>query len=148
MTLKIRDAEPGDEVAWRRLWSGYLAFCRVDLPADITSHTWARIFDTASRLSMRVAVVDDELAGFAIHHFHESSWVKTPDCYLEDLYVDDRFRGQGLGRALLDDLIKRSKKNGWSRLHWHTESDNHRAQKLYNTYVPDNGQLHYRLKLG
>lgn len=148
MTLEIRDAEPTDEVAWRRLWDGYLAFCKVTLPDDITAHTWTRILDPASRLSMRVAVIDGELAGFAIHHFHDSSWVKSPDCYLEDLYVDDRFRGKGLGRAIVDDLVALGKARGWSRLHWHTERDNVRARKLYDTYTQENGQLHYRMKLG
>jgi hypothetical protein len=71
--LVIRDATTADEAAWRRLWDQYLAFDRVELADDVTSHTWARILDPNSRVAMRVAEVNGSLAGFAIHHFHDST---------------------------------------------------------------------------
>jgi GNAT superfamily N-acetyltransferase len=148
MTLVIRDATTADEGQWRELWAGYLTFYKVDLAAEVTDHTWARILDPASRVAMRVAEVDGELAGFAIHHFHDSTWVKTPDCYLEDLFLDASFRGQGIGRALIDDLIALAKTSGWSRLYWHTNHDNATARTLYDRYAKEDGHVRYRLKLG
>ncbi len=148
MALEIRDAGPGDEAAWRRLWDGYLSFYDVALADEVTDSTWNRILDPQSRVAMRVAVVDGELAGFAIHHFHDSTWVKTPDCYLEDLYLDERFRGHGIGRALLDDLIGIARQKGWSRLYWHTNRDNARARKLYDNYAQEDGHVRYRMRLG
>lgn len=145
--LVIRDATAADETAWRGLWNQYLAFYKVDLAEDVTAHTWARILDPSSRVAMRVAEVDGTLAGFAIHHFHDSTWVQTPDCYLEDLFLDATYRGQGIGRALIDDLIAITKANGWSRLYWHTDRDNATARKLYDTYAPEDGHVRYRLKL-
>lgn len=146
-SLVIRDATAADEAAWRGLWNQYLAFYKVDLADDVTAHTWARILDPSSRVAMRVAEVDGLLAGFAIHHFHDSTWVKTPDCYLEDLFLDASYRGQGIGRALIDDLIAITKAKGWSRLYWHTDRDNATARKLYDTYAPEDGHVRYRLKL-
>ncbi len=146
--LVIRDATAADEAAWRGLWDQYLAFYKVDLAEDVTAHTWARILDPSSRVAMRVAEVEGTLAGFAIHHFHDSTWVKTPDCYLEDLFLDATYRGQGIGRALIDDLIAITKAMGWSRLYWHTDRDNATARKLYDTYAPEDGHVRYRLKLG
>ncbi|PLK70550.1 GNAT family N-acetyltransferase [Rhizobium sp. TH135] len=146
--LVIRDATAADETAWRGLWDQYLAFYKVDLAEDVTAHTWARILDPSSRVTMRVAEVDGTLAGFAIHHFHDSTWVKTPDCYLEDLFLDATYRGQGIGRALIDDLIAITKVKGWSRLYWHPDRDNATARKLYYTYAPEDGHVRYRLKLG
>lgn len=146
--LVIRDATAADEAAWRGLWEQYLAFYKVDLAEDVTAHTWAHILDPSSRVAMRVAEVDGTLAGFAIHHFHDSTWVKTPDCYLEDLFLDATYRGQGIGRALIDDLIAITKAMGWSRLYWHTDRDNATARKLYDTYAPEDGHVRYRLKLG
>ncbi|EHS50349.1 GCN5-related N-acetyltransferase [Rhizobium sp. PDO1-076] len=148
MTLVIRDATAADDAAWRKLWAGYLTFYKVDLDPEITDHTWARILDPSSRVAMRVAEVDGGLAGFAIHHFHDSTWVKTPDCYLEDLFLDARFRGQGIGRALIDDLIALAKTQGWSRLYWHTNHDNATARKLYDSYAREDGHVRYRMSLG
>jgi GNAT superfamily N-acetyltransferase len=143
----IRDATAADEAAWRGLWAQYLAFYKVELADDLTAHTWARILDPSSRVAMRVAEVNGVLAGFAIHHFHDSTWVKTPDCYLEDLFLDATYRGRGIGRALIDDLIAIATAKGWSRLYWHTDRDNATARKLYDTYAPEDGHVRYRLKL-
>ena len=70
MTLTIRDATSSDRDDWLRLWKAYLAFYKVDLPDDVTEHTWERLQDPASRLSVRLAVLDGAVVGFAIHHFH------------------------------------------------------------------------------
>jgi len=146
MTLTIRDATSSDRDDWLRLWKAYLAFYKVDLPDDVSDNTWRRLLDPASRLSVRLAVLEGVVAGFAIHHFHESTWAKTPDCYLEDLFVDGTIRGKGIGRALIEDLIRICRENGWSRLYWHTDEANHRAQALYDSYVKSDGHIRYRLK--
>lgn len=146
MTLTIRDATSSDRDDWLRLWKAYLAFYKVDLPDDVTDNTWRRLLDPASRLSVRLAVLEGDVVGFAIHHFHESTWAETPDCYLEDLFVDGTIRGKGIGRALIEDLIRICRENGWSRLYWHTDEANHRAQALYDSYVKSDGHIRYRLK--
>jgi len=55
MMLDIRDARASDETEWRRLWSGYLTFYKVDLAPEVTASTWRRIMDPASPVGMRVA---------------------------------------------------------------------------------------------
>lgn len=146
MDLEIRDARPEDRAEWLTLWNDYLNFYNVDLAEDVTAHTWGRIIDTTSRVAARLAVLDGQVIGFAIHHFHDSTWVKTPDCYLEDLFIDATIRGKGVGRALIDDLISICKDKGWSRLYWHTNDDNAQARRLYDTYVQSDGHIRYRLK--
>ncbi|MGZ9723278.1 GNAT family N-acetyltransferase [Rhizobium miluonense] len=145
MTVTIRDARPEDEARWRALWDGYLAFYRVTIAPDITDATWRRVFDPASAIFMRVAEVDGDVKGFTLCITHEGTWTLAPDCYLEDLFVDESARGHGVGRALLDDLVALCKKNGWGRLYWHTEEGNATARKLYDTYVKSDGHIRYRI---
>lgn len=145
MTVTIRDARPEDEARWRALWDGYLAFYRVTIAPEITDATWRRIFDPASAIFMRVAEVDGEVKGFTLCITHEGTWTLAPDCYLEDLFVDQSARGHGVGRALLDDLVALCKTNGWARLYWHTEEGNATARKLYDTYVESDGHIRYRV---
>lgn len=147
MTIEIRTIEEADADAWHRLWHGYITFYRVDVPPAVTQKTWSRVLDPASPLTCRVAVVDGEVAGFAIHFTHPSTWVMTDDCYLEDLYVDEVRRGAGIGRALIDDLVALGETNGWSRLYWHTDEGNQRARKLYDSYVEADGHVRYRIRL-
>jgi GNAT superfamily N-acetyltransferase len=145
MTVTIRDARPEDETRWRALWDGYLAFYGVTVTPDITDATWRRVFDPASAIFMRVAEVDGEVKGFTLSLTHEGPWVRAPDCYLEDLFVDESARGHGVGRALLDDLVALCKKNGWARLYWHTEEGNVTARKLSDSYVKSDGHIRYRI---
>lgn len=146
MALDIRDAAAADEAAWRQLWTGYLAFYKADVPEEVTAYTWSRILDPASRVSMRVALEDGRMLGFAIHHHHDSTWDISPEGYLEDLFVDETARGGGVGRALVDDLVAISRKNGWRGIYWHTNRENARARRLYDSYIPSDGYVRYRLR--
>lgn len=145
-TITIRPMKKSDEAAWRQLWAGYVEFYRATVSAEITAHTWKRILDPASPVSGHVAVIDGEVAGFEIHVLHEATWTKTPVCYLEDLYVDPRWRGRGLGRALIARLVGEGKREGWSRLYWHTESGNP-ARNLYDEFVAADDFVRYRMFL-
>jgi GNAT superfamily N-acetyltransferase len=145
MTTVIRDARPGDEARWRELWAAYIEFYGVSIAPDITDLTWRRIFDPASAIFMRVAEVDGAMMGFALCLTHEGTWIRSPDCYLEDLFLDAAARGKGVGKALLDDLVTLCKQNGWARLYWHTEETNATARKLYDRYVRNDGHIRYRI---
>jgi GNAT superfamily N-acetyltransferase len=146
-TFAVRDLAQGDMAQWLKLWAGYLAFYKVDLDPAVTDHTWARLLDTSSALAARVAVGPDGVIGFAIHLHHPSTWIVGEDCYLEDLFVSEAARGMGVGRALIDDLRVLARARGWHRLYWHTNQDNTRARALYDSIVPSDGHVRYRLKL-
>ncbi len=143
----IRDATPADEAVWRDLWQSFLAYYKTSLDPAITTCTWSRLIDPASRLQMRVAEVDGTVLGFAIYHHHESTWVMGEDCYLEDLFVAPAARGKGLGRALILDLMAISRDRGWHRLYWHTDAGNSNARRLYESIVPADGHIRYRLPI-
>jgi GNAT superfamily N-acetyltransferase len=145
MTILIRTIADDDRETWLTLWNAYLAFYKVEIAPEVTEKTWSRIVDPASPLTCRVAEVDGRVAGFAIHFTHPSTWVVSDDCYLEDLYVDETLRGQGVGRALIDDLVGFAEEKGWARLYWHTDEGNHRARKLYDSYVEADGHVRYRI---
>jgi GNAT superfamily N-acetyltransferase len=143
----IRDAGPGDHQAFLRLWDGYLDFYGVTLDPKVTAQTWARLMDPASPVKARLAETPAGVLGFAIHLHHPSTWVATEDAYLEDLFVAAEARGQGLGRALIDDLIALARSRAWARVYWHTKADNARARRLYDQYVATDGHIRYRLQV-
>ena len=95
---------------------------------------------------MRLADEDGTVLGFAIHHYHDSTWDIAPEGYLEDMFVDEDTRGKGIGRALINDLVTISRRNGWRGIYWHTRHDNARARKLYDSYVETDGHIRYRLE--
>jgi GNAT superfamily N-acetyltransferase len=66
---------------------------------------------------------------------------------LEDLFVDETIRGQGIGRALIDAVLDEAKKRGCSRVYWNTDETNQTARKLYDTYVLESGKRQYRVPI-
>jgi GNAT superfamily N-acetyltransferase len=70
-----------------------------------------------------LAELDGEAVGFALYFHNYSTWEGRPGIYLEDLFVEERARGLGLGRALIAALAAIARKRGCPRidlsvLHW------------------------------
>lgn len=148
--ITMRDPIPDDEAAWRRLWSGYTRFYETDVPEPVTAATWRRILDPDEPVFARLAVRSEPKAivvGFAVCVLHAGTWTTAPICYLEDLFVDPLSRGEGIGRALIGDLIERGRALGWARLYWHTRIGNAPARRLYDHFTAAEDYVRYRLFL-
>jgi GNAT superfamily N-acetyltransferase len=65
--------------------------------------------------------------------FRHSVWTAAEDCWLEDLFVRDSVRGQGLGRALVLRALERAAERGCRRVELDTNEDNHAALGLYTS---------------
>jgi GNAT superfamily N-acetyltransferase len=74
----------------------------------------------------------DRAIGLTHYHFHASTWSLSSYCYLEDLFVDPECRAKGVGRALIAAVYRAADERGASRVYWHTENTNARAQLLYH----------------
>lgn len=68
---------------------------------------------------------------------------------LNDLFVVQAARGQGVGRALMHAAKAHAKKTGVRRLVLETAADNYNAQKLYEAlgYQRESGVFHYSLSI-
>jgi GNAT superfamily N-acetyltransferase len=56
--------------------------------------------------------------GFALYFTNFSTFLGKPGLYLEDLYVQPAWRGQGVGRALLIHLAQLAVARGCGRFEW------------------------------
>ena len=65
-----------------------------------------------------LAEVDGECAGFALFFHNFSTFLGRRGLYLEDLFVRPRFRGQGLGKALMVRLARIALERGCGRFEW------------------------------
>jgi ribosomal protein S18 acetylase RimI-like enzyme len=65
--------------------------------------------------------------------FRHSVWTSSPDCWLEDLYVEAEARGRGLGRALVELAFERAGARGARRIELDTNEDNRAAIALYES---------------
>ena len=78
-----------------------------------------------------IAELDSEPVGFAVFHGTFSTWECLPGIWLEDLFVPDRHRQAGVGRALLTGLAALAIERGCPRLEWHALDWNDMALGFY-----------------
>ncbi len=65
-----------------------------------------------------LALVGGETAGCAVWFHNFSTFVGRRGLYLEDLFVRPRFRGRGIGVAILRWLARRAVDEGCGRMEW------------------------------
>lgn len=147
MSISIRTAAAADKERWSVLWQGYLDFYKTVLPAKQSELTWQRVMDSTFNMECAIALLDGEIVGFVTYNLQNSTWSENGHCYLEDLFVADTIRGQGVGRALIEFVKAFAIEKKCSRLYWNTDEDNATARKLYDTYALESGKRQYRIAL-
>jgi len=70
-------------------------------------------------------------AGFALFFHNFSTWLGKPGLYLEDLFVPERFRGRGIGKALLLHLAGIARERDCGRMEWSVLDWNRPAIEFY-----------------
>ncbi len=132
--VKIRPAQPADAAL-------ILSFIRdlaeyEKLSHDVTASAAdvrAKLFGDNPRVFCDIAEVNGEAAGFAVWFFNFSTFLGKHGLYLEDLFVRPKFRGAGVGKAMLAHLAKRAMAEGCGRLEWWVLDWNEPAIEFYKS---------------
>lgn len=95
-----------------------------------TRPLWTQRFLTQPEHHLAIAYVDGVPAGFVsgVELTHPD---KGTEMFLYELGVDDPYRNQGIGRALVDALARRARENGCYGMWVLTDADNAAALKAY-----------------
>ena len=136
---------------WNELWQKYLKFYQTSLPDSVTKVTWERIMDPEQNIfSFGGYWAEDgtkELVGFTNFLYHSSTWSEQGYCYLEDLYVEERFRGKGFGRLLIEAVWDDCLRKGVKRLYWKTQDKNKIARIMYDKVAKQSGFIEYEIEV-
>ena len=144
--LVIKDLQPRHEAQWRVLWGQYAEFYKARISEAVTAQTWQSICEDREFVGL-AATRSGALAGFAIAIVHKATWSIGGTVYLEDLFVAPSERGRGIGRALIDEVLKRARERGCASVYWHTQSENAAARRLYDSYCQADNFVRYRIPL-
>lgn len=131
MSIKVRPIVEADKARWLELFKEYIIFYKSKLSDEQFELTWKRI-NSEFNINGLVAEIDGRIVGFTHYIFRPSTWAVEDFCYLEDLYVDPKVRGGGVGRALIKAVEDIAIAKGSKRLYWTTAEDNVVARKLYD----------------
>jgi GNAT superfamily N-acetyltransferase len=144
--IEISPLSQEDRARWEVLARGYKAFYETDVTDEGYEQTWQRLSraDEVHGVGVRL---DGNLVGIAHYFLHADLW--TPgSLYLQDLFVDESVRGQGVARALIDAVAQVAREHGVPRYYWQTKQDNDRARTLYDKVAVFRGFIRYDYPLG
>ena len=144
MKIQIIALEEINFEQWLPLWQGYLTFYKSQLSDEQIRLTWKRITNPEQADMFGYAIqIDGNAVGFVHLISHMSMWTNLPYCYLQDLYVDEVFRNQGLARKLIEHCYQVCT-GKFDRVYWLTEESNHTAQQLYDRIATKTGFIQYK----
>ncbi len=90
----------------------------------------------------------DELLGYACLYWSFTSLPPAETVLMNDLYVGERARGEGVGRALVEASAEVARERGAHHLEWETQPDNLAARRLYDSTGAERSDwVAYELKL-
>src|SRR5882672_5449258 len=78
-----------------------------------------------------IGYAGDEPAGFAVFFQTFSTFLGAPGMYLEDIFVEPKWRRKGLGRQLLAHLARIATERGYGRVEWSVLDWNEPAINFY-----------------
>lgn len=145
MSINIRPITQADKARWLELFKEYIVFYKSKLSDEQYELTWDRI-NSGFNINGLLAEKDGQVVGFTHYIFRPSTWAAEDFCYLEDLYVDPKVRGGGVGRALIKAVEEIAIAKGSKRLYWTTAPDNETARKLYDK-VAISDRVQYKIFL-
>ncbi len=80
-----------------------------------------------------IAEVNELPIGIALYYFRYSTW-KGKRLYLEDLIVNEKYRGKGAGKLLFEAIVAEAKKTECSGMMWQVLDWNQPAIDFYKKY--------------
>ncbi|WP_335958065.1 GNAT family N-acetyltransferase [Acinetobacter bereziniae] len=132
---------------WLPLWQGYLTFYNAQMNDEQIRLSWKRITNPDQMDMFGFAIkVNGQVVGFVHLISHPSMWTNLPYCYLQDLFIEEQFRNQGLARQLIEHCYQVC--NGkFDRIYWLTQASNITAQYLYDRIATKTGFIQYKKAL-
>ncbi|TAG45581.1 MAG: GNAT family N-acetyltransferase [Betaproteobacteria bacterium] len=132
---------------WEPMWLDYAGDRRSELSRELNEITFSRLQTQTSELQ-GLAAWHEEPVGFAHFFFHPSTWSRTQECYLQDIYVSPSARGTGIGRNLILEVAKTAREQDCTVLHWRTRSANIKAQAMYEKIARRLDYVEFEIGLG
>jgi len=127
--IRLATEEDSREVA--RLIAAFRDWQGRDEPSDASIEQSVRLLIRDPNTEYLLG--GDPPAGVLQLRFRHSVWTGSDDAHLEDLFVDESERGSGLGRALVDEALRRARRRGCARIELDANEANETALRLYRS---------------
>ncbi len=128
--LNIRPAGVGDAEIIHGFVSDLANYEHAASQMLLTAEDYRRYLQNGNHFDAFVAEDDNQAAGMALYYKRFSTWV-GPYIHLEDIYVDSKYRGHGIGTELMRKVAATATEAGMRRMEWQVLNWNESAVKTY-----------------
>jgi len=119
MAVRIERASERDIPAILRLVGRLAEYEKLAHAMVSTEDDFRRaLFGPQRNVEALMAFAGDAPVGFAMYFYNFSTFLGKRGIYLEDLFVEPEYRGQGIGKALLERLARIGKEEDCGRIEW------------------------------
>jgi GNAT superfamily N-acetyltransferase len=131
--VAVRRATKGDSAQFLLLITAFAKAVRHHKTPDSAAKR-RLIHDIFSRkrVHLFVATFSKRLVGYALYFYTYSSFVGKPNLYIEDLFVLDEYKNQGIGRLLFMKCAQEAQRNNCSVISWAVLTWNKKALRFYH----------------
>jgi len=132
--IEIAPISSGEFEQLLPLIAAYQRFYEVEDIDEARNRTFFRRFLAPSEDGLLLgARREGRLLGYACLYWHFSSLEAVETLLMNDLYVSEETRGEGVGRALIEATAEIARERGVPFVEWSTAPDNNTAQRLYDS---------------
>ena len=138
MTVTIKPLSERDFFAWYELFVPYAASAGVELNDEQAMRVWTAL-QSDSAHGVLAARSDGRTVGFA--HFSQFERLLQGDSgyVIEDLYVAEGARREGVATALVEHIRNRAEEEHRGALRWATRADDPASTALYEKFAAATG---------
>ena len=142
----VREIKLSDKEEWEVLYRGYADFYKVEMKDEILKTVWSWLQDRNHDVKGIVYEHENKVVGLAHYRRMPRPLRGKYIGFLDDIYVEPKYRGKKIGEKLIHQLKDISKKNNWDLIRWVTHNDNIRAKSLYDRIAKKTTWDLYELK--
>jgi GNAT superfamily N-acetyltransferase len=144
----IAPPRPEDYPDWRHLYDGYAAFYKMPMDDAIAGRVWQWLLDPQHVLDALLAR-DGGGRVIGLAHFRAMPRPLTGSMagFLDDLFVDPRWRGRRVADQLIAAVAAQGRERGWTLIRWLTADDNYRGRGVYDRLAKRTLWITYQMDL-
>jgi GNAT superfamily N-acetyltransferase len=130
--IAVRKARRADAKAIVDLIVGLAQFERLEPPDSSAKRRLAKDIFEKKLAKVLIASIGRKPVGYALYFYTYSSFTARPTLYLEDIFVREQHRQEGVGRVLFINCVREATRHGCGRMEWQVLTWNVKAMRFYS----------------
>jgi diamine N-acetyltransferase len=131
MNIHFRSAKQNDIDMLLEMMAAFNAIDGYHFDENITRNNLLRFISNEQLGRLWMIAADEGIIGYVALSFGFSFEFKGPTAFIDELYLQDAYRGKGVGGLAIDFIDQQAQQSGIKALHLEVERHNEKGKRLY-----------------